>query len=174
MLRRQLFRHRLRRLQGEVIVAGEIQGLEAVSAAIRNLSKVAPAASRRAMVRCGLIAVREAKANAPRSPTNKILSATLKRKKRTARRMLPGGLEKSIEYEATDRGCSVFVASNSMAGKYARRIHDEKGKSWHNRGPGTIAKGARADEKFIERAIRDNADAFGRIVDDELRKALPK
>ena len=90
----------------------DIQGLDAVNAAIRNLSKVAPTASRRAMARCGLIAVREAKANAPRSPTMKQHSATLKRKKRTARRMLPGGLEKSIEYEATETGkMAVSVAS---------------------------------------------------------------
>ena len=61
-------------------MAGEITGLEGVAAAISNLSKVAPIAARRAMSRCGLIAVREAKANAPRSPTMKQLSATLKRK----------------------------------------------------------------------------------------------
>ena len=155
-------------------VANDIQGLDAVNAALRNLTKVAPQAARRAMSRCGLIAVRESKANAPRSPTMKQHSATLKRKKRTARRMLPGGLEKSIEYEATETGCSVFVARNSQAGKYAKRIHDEKGVTWRNRGPGTIAKGARADEKFIERAIKDNVQNFGLIVDDELRKALPK
>lgn len=155
-------------------MAGDIQGLDAVNAAIRDLSKVAPAASRRAMSRCGLIAVREAKANAPRSPTMKQHSATLKRKKRTARRLLPGGLEKSIECESSETGCSVFVASNSQAGKYAKRIHDEKGVTWRNRGPGTIAKGARADEKFIERAIKDNAQNFAQIVDDELRKALPR
>jgi hypothetical protein len=155
-------------------VANDIQGLDAVNAALRNLTKVAPQAARRAMSHCGLIAVRKSKANAPRSPTMKQHSATLKRKKRTARRMLPGGLEKSIEYEATETGCSVFVASNSQAGRYARRIHDEKGVTWRNRGPGTIAKGARADEKFIERAIKDNVQNFGLIVDDELRKALPK
>lgn len=155
-------------------MAGDIQGLDAVNAAIGNLSKVAPVAARRAMARCGLIAVRESKANAPRSPTMKQLSATLKRKKRTARRTLPGGLERSIEYEASESGCSVFVASNSQAGRYARRIHDEKGITWRNRGPGTVAKGQRADEKFIERAIRDNAQNFGLIIADELRKALPK
>ena len=105
-------------------MAGDIQGLDAVNAAIGNLSKVAPVAARRAMARCGLIAVREAKANAPRSPTMKQLSATLKRKKRTARRTLPGGLERSIEYEASESGCAVFVASNSQAGRYARRIHE--------------------------------------------------
>ena len=137
-------------------MAGDIQGLDAVNAAIGNLSKVAPVAARRAMTRCGLIAVREAKANAPRSPT------------------MNGGLERSIEYEASESGCAVFVASNSQAGRYARRIHDEKGITWRNRGPGTVAKGQRADEKFIERAIRDNAQNFGLIIADELRKALPK
>jgi hypothetical protein len=152
----------------------DIQGLDAVNAAIRDLSKVAPTAARRAMSRCGLIAVREAKANAPKSPTMKQLSATLKRKKRTTRRLMPGGLERSIAYEASETGCSVFVASNAEAGRYAKRIHDEKGITWRNRGPGTIAKGPRADEKFIERAIRDNAQNFALIVDDEVRKALPK
>lgn len=155
-------------------MADYIQGLDAVNSALRDLSKVAPAASRRAMARCGLLAVREAKANAPRSPTMKQLSATLKRKKRTMRRQLPGGLEKSIECEASETGCSVFVASNSMAAGYAKRIHDEKGVTWSKRGPGTEAKGARADEKFIERAIRDNADNFARIVDDELDKELKR
>ena len=151
-----------------------ITGLEAVTAELRQLGRIAPLAAKRAMGRCGAIAVREAKANAPRSPTMKQLSATLKRKRRTSRKVLPGGLEKSIEYEADERRCSVFVASNSMAGRYAKRIHDEKGRTWRNRGPGTVAKGARADEKFIERAIRDNADTFTSIVEDEVRKALPK
>ena len=151
----------------------DIQGLNEVNAELRRLSKAAPQAARAALTRCGAIAVREAKANAPRSPTNALHSSTLKRKKRTARKMLPGGLEKSIAFEADENGCSVFVASNSFAGKYAKRIHDEKGISWKNRGPGTIAKGARADDKFIERAIKDNTRAFTQIIEDELKKALP-
>lgn len=152
----------------------DITGLDGVENLLRGLVKVAPTASRRSMARCGLIAVREAKANAPRSPTMKQHSATLKRKRRTARRMLPGGLEKSIEYEADETHCSVFVASNSQAGRYAKRIHDEKGITWRNRGAGTVAKGPRADEKFIERALRENARNFELIVEDELRKAMPK
>ena len=152
---------------------GEITGLAEVNAMLANLRKAAQQSARRALVRCGLIAVREAKANAPRSPTNKILSKTLKRKKRTARRTLPGGLEKSIAYETDGRTCSVFVAANSFAGKYARRIHDEKGVTWRNRGPGTVAKGTRADEKFIARAVRDNVGKFRAILADELNKALP-
>lgn len=154
-------------------MAETIQGLAALQASLARLQQTTGANVRRAMARCGLIAVREAKANAPRSPTNKVLSKTLKRKKRTARRTLPGGLEKSIAYETDGQTCSVFVAANSFAGKYARRIHDEKGVTWRNRGPGTVAKGTRADEKFIERAVRDNVGKFRAILADELNKALP-
>ena len=73
-----------------------------------------------------------------------------------------------------ETGCSVFVASNSQAGRYARRIHDEKGVTWRNRGPGTIAKGARADEKFIERAIKDNVQKFRDFIEHHLNAALRK
>lgn len=153
-------------------MAGEITGLGDVNALLGALKSAAGQSALRALARCGLLAVREAKANAPRSPTQKILSATLKRKRRTGRKLTPGGLEKSIEYETDGQTCSVFVAANSYAGRYAKRIHDEKGKTWRNRGPGTVAKGARADEKFIERAIRDNGRKFALIIEDELGKAL--
>lgn len=152
----------------------DVQGLDAVESALRSLVKVAPDAARAALDDTGKMLVHEALLNAPKSPTNKIHSSTLKRKKRTARRMLPGGLERSIQYESDASHCSVFVASNSEAGAYARRIHDEKGITWRNRGPGTVAKGARADEKFIERSIRDNLPKIQACLDDELRKALPK
>ena len=152
----------------------DIQGLDAVNAAIRDLSKVAPTAARRALLDTGQMLVHEAFLNAPKSPTMKRLSATLKRKKRTTRRLMPGGLERSIRFESNDSTCSVFVASNAEAGRYAKRIHDEKGITWRNRGTGTIAKGPRADEKFIERAIRDNLPKIQQAFDDEVRKALPK
>ena len=150
----------------------DITGINELQVAFQQLQRTTGANIHRALARCGLIAVREAKANAPRSPTNKILSATLKRKKRTSRKMMPGGLEKSIEYEILpgDAGCSVFVASNSFAAKYAKRIHDDKGRTWQKRGPGTVAKGARADEKFIERAIKDNVDKYAAIVEAALQK----
>ena len=131
-------------------------------------------ATQRALVKCGLIAWRDAVTFAPRSRTMAQLSATLKRKKRTTRRTHPGGLEKSIMTEATATEARVFVPSNSLAGRYARRIHDEKGVTWHNRGPGTIAKGPLADEKFIERAItmHDEAGNFKEIFEDEVGKAV--
>lgn len=152
----------------------DVQGLDAVESALRSLVKVAPDAARAALDDTGQMLVHEAFLNAPKSPMMKKHSATLKRKKRTALPMLPGGLERSIQYESDASHCSVFVASDSEAGAYARRIHDEKGITWRNRGPGTVDKGARADEKFIERSIRDNLPKIQASLDDELRKALPK
>ena len=135
---------------------------------------IAAETATRGLKRCGVIAKRTAKSYAPRSPTMQQLSATLKRKKRTARRTHPGGLEKSIMFEVKGDTCAVFVPENSFAGAYAKRIHDEKGVTWHNRGPGTVHKGPQADEKFIERAIADNGDTFREIFDDELGKAIAR
>lgn len=134
-------------------------------------------ATARATARAGALAQREAINNAPRSPTKAQWSAQLKRKKKTSRKdFFPGGLEKSIELstdEEKGEAC-VFVRGNSYAGKYARKIHDEKGRTWHNRGVGTIAKGIQADDKFIDRAVRKNAGVFKKIYQDELEKALRK
>ena len=128
------------------------------------------------MSRIALHAMREAKANAPRSPTVKQVSATLVRKKRTARRMMPGGLEKSISksVEQTQDGmieAHIFVPTNSPAGKYAVYIHDKKNIKWFKRGTGTQAKGSRADDKFIARAVKDNLGEYSRLIFQVVDKA---
>ena len=152
----------------------EIRGIADVMAKVKGAAKIVPNITPDVLERCGFLAQREAIANAPRSPTNEQYSATLKRKQRTARKMYPGGLEKSIEHAVLFDTCFVFVAENSYAGRYAARIHDEKGITWRNRGPGTIAKGRRADEKFIERAVFDNQENFKRIFEDELKKEIDR
>lgn len=154
-------------------MATDITGIPEVQNALLRFQSKVNASAERALRRCGLLAVREAKANAPRSPTKSQFSATLVRKKRTSRRRFtPGGLEKSIEYEVQGDRCSVFVSRNSFAGKYAAKIHDERNKTWWDRGPGTIAKGQQAREKFIERAITDNQDKFLSIIESEIGKAI--
>lgn len=142
-----------------------------------NLSKTGKAVADQvglAFREVALLVQREAKRNAPRSPTVKQINATLVRKKRTKRRAFAGGLEKSIECEVQGHGANataaIFVASNSPAGKYAKRIHDEKGIKWFKRGTGTVQKGARADEKFIERAIKDNQET----IQKKLNKAVER
>jgi hypothetical protein len=84
----------------------------------------------------------------------------------------PGGLERSISYRADAQVCSIYCASNSEAGLYARRIHDEKGKTWFKRGIGTRAKGPKADDKFLLRAIADSNEEVLVIVRDVSDKAL--
>lgn len=88
-----------------------------------------------------------------------------RRKANSHSRHAPGGLEDSIKWRMRGRGLAqdaeVYVAANAPAGKYAARIHDEKGRSWVKRGPGTVAKGAKADDKYILRAV------------EEVRKTLP-
>ena len=158
-------------------MVGEItvQGVEALCQRLQDAGKIASQVAARGLVRCGYLAQREAVANAPRSPTKEEFSRTLKRKSQTDRKdFFPGGLEKSIEvdYDKANMSVVIFVRENSYAGKYARKIHDEKGRTWKNRGPGTIAKGDRADDKFIERAIRDNETRFAEILPDEFRQAI--
>lgn len=152
----------------------KIQGVDKVMADIAHLPNLVSRALRNSYGRIGGLVLPVAKSYAPRSPTMETLSNTLKRKRRTSNRREPGNLEKSIEYEVLpgNAGCSVFVASNSLAGEYARRIHDEKGKTWWKRGPGTEAKGAQADEKFVERAIRYCEPKFLGIIKSEVRKAV--
>lgn len=158
------------------------------------LKKGSPAVQKalvRAMQDAGRQAHKDAKANAPRSPTagqsreqwyskwsgrlaagatsyKSFLAA--KRAKKARRkagshsRHAPGGLERSIQWRLIGKGFSidaeVYVAANAEAGKYAKRIHDEKGKTWRKRGPGTVAKGARADDKYILRAVQKAAKEF--------------
>lgn len=151
-----------------------VRGLAELTQALSRFPERLAAARSRAGVRIGVHCVGEAKANAPRSPTKTQHSKTLKRKRITSRRQFfPGGLEKSIQAETLAGGTvSVFVAKNSFAAAYARYIHDQKGVRWWKRGAGTVAKGARADEKFIERAVNENAEKYGRVYEQEIRKEL--
>ena len=128
------------------------------------------------MRRIGQHAMREAKGNAPRSPTVRQMSATLVRKRRTKRISVAGGLEKSITHTVEFGGqgqqeAHIFVPKNSAAGAYANYIHNMKGKKWFKRGVGTVAKGARADEKFIYRAVHDNLREYSRMIATVVEKA---
>ena len=96
---------------------------------------------------------------------------TRKRRKPTATtRAKPGGLARSIEWYAGPKYASVFVASNSEGGSYARKIHDERYKTWRKLGIGSRAKGPQAREKFIDRAAEDSQEKIHRIMQSALRK----
>lgn len=128
----------------------------------------------------GKLVKRTAVDYAPKSPTRTEKAKTRKTKGKTWRKARayatpnPGGLMRSISWEASEDRAAIFIAGNSEAAKYAKKIHDEKGRSWKRRGPGTVAKGPQADEKFIERAVanhRSNGDIV-RIIDAETKRCL--
>jgi len=163
-------------------ITGDLRGVEQAIAELDQMAAAAPDAAHKALTRCALLVHRDAKRNAPRSPSAKILKALRTTSRRTHRkdratsRPSPGGLERSIEWEVATFGggvnASVFVSANSEAGKYAARIHDEKGSTWSHRGPGTIQKGARADAWFIERAVKDNEGNMMDIIRSEMDKVI--
>lgn len=133
--------------------------------ALDRASGETKAGIRRALFRIGAVVKRTAVRYAPISPTSAMLRKLGKGDQGT-----PGGLMRSITFASDAEKAEVFVPSNSEAGKYARKMHDEKGLSWWRRGPGTAAKGPQADHKFILRAIQDEGGTIGRIVDDEMEK----
>lgn len=159
----------------------DINGLNELTGSLETLPQRVRDAANRGIARATARVYKDAFKNAPKSPTmaqaaratRKTRRDTSKSRKPTATtRAKPGGLERSISM-ATDKARiegSVFVAANSEAGKYAGRLHDEKGSGWSKRGPGTIAKGPQADEKFISRAVSSNEGNTTKVIADELGK----
>jgi hypothetical protein len=152
-----------------------IDGVNEISCGLARLNRQIADRRRQALTRATLLVHRESVLNAPRSPTSAQLFRLRKTKRKTRRnpdahsRPKPGGLRRSIEFDVNDGVGEIFVALNSEAGKYAARIHDERYISWWNRGPGTIALGERAKEKFIERALNDNRAAIDGMLDDAVK-----
>ena len=152
-----------------------LTGLDRLSRALGDLRTQSRTLAREALFMCAQHCKAVAAAYAPRSPTMANHSAALKRKKRTTAHRYPGSLEKSIECESSADRASVFVRQNALCVSatgynYAKRIHDEHGKSWRNLGAGSIAKGGKVGEKFTERAIADSEGWCCRALAGRLRK----
>ena len=162
-----------------------MSGVEGVLRDLQQAGQAVERSSARAMFRVGALVKDTAQQYAPISPTDtdrknaskatkKQWAAAKKRRKASATsRNKPGSLQNSIRFTSTAKQADIYVPSNSPAGKYAAIIHDEKGKRWRKRGLGTVAKGAQADDKFIERAIKDNEAKIDAILNDELGRGLP-
>ena len=137
---------------------------EGVKAALSRLDRVAKGSEsvmKRTNFRIGAQVRDVARQDfSPVSPTQQLINANRKgparqRKPRAYSRTKPGGLERSHEFLSDAEEIEVFIATNSEAGPYAFRMHEMRGKEWWNRGPGTISKGPKAGDRFIERAIVD-------------------
>lgn len=177
----------------------EIDNAREVIAQLKLTAQRIEANQARMLYRAGSLVQREARKNAPKSPTQQEIDEDRKkgfkasgmnkaqvkarmaqvlrrrdaaRNDRATSRPSPGGLEQSIEMRSNAMNAEIFVAANSSAGRYAWRIHEEKGKTWWKRGKGTQAKGDRADDKFIERALKDNEENIRRIAQSQVEKAI--
>lgn len=152
----------------------EIQGIQELSSALGELRRRSRALSREALFVCAQHCKAVAVAYAPRSP----LSPTIPPPSSANAAPHPAAFwqpRKSIECEADDTRAAVFVRQNaycvsSKGYNYAKRIHDERGISWHNLGAGSIAKGGKVGEKFILRAIQDSVDWCRRAIQGRLAK----
>ena len=144
-----------------------------VAGEFEELSRRMQSAVRRGLKRIAQVVCTRAKWYAPKSPTKAMLRQLYAFGSRGGgkNRPRPGGLMRSIDKVSNEHSASVFVGQHSEAAAYAKRIHDEKGQTWWNRGPGTIAKGPQADEKFIDRAGDDEAENALAILDEEMEAA---
>ena len=111
-----------------------------------------------------------ARSYSPESPTIAMYARANKSgvTKRKRSNITTGSLRDSIKMKATKEEASIFIASNSRAGKYAEKMHDQKGTAWRERGKRTEQKGSKADDKFIDRAYADNVRNIDELIDDVL------
>jgi len=154
----------------------EIRGLDELTRELDAMPKQVQGAVNRGLTSAAKKIKDEAVRFAPRSPTstqirlNRKTRRPTKKKANAFSRAKPGGLERSIAYKVWDSNeASIFVTSNSEAGKYAEFIHD----GTYNLGIGSVAKAARGlavGSKFIERAVDTHRGLVERKVQEELKK----
>ena len=134
---------------------------------IANAGKRSPVLIRKMFKKIEAILLGESRKRAPRSATKSEYVRTLKsgRTKRKTSSFTSGNLKKSIRSELKKFSLSIHVPANSPAGKYAEKIHDERGKTWRNIGKHNDAK---ATDKFIFKAY----DEEEKVIDAELNEML--
>ena len=108
-----------------------------------------------------------AKKYCPESPTRSQYASMNKGGKtsRSATSITTGALRDSIRSDVGKDYVSINVPANSQGGPYAEKMHDEKRKTWRNRGLRTKEKGSKADEKFIYRAAEDSEKKIDELID---------
>lgn len=106
--------------------------------------------------------------------TSRVKKSRLRRKVKN--KPVPGGLERSISATNETVGdairVSCYVRTPSEAQDYANVIHNAKGTRWFKRGIGTVAKGEKADEKFIERARDENLKRYFAAIDKAIQRRI--
>ena len=110
---------------------------------IKNKAKKVQLDIQGGLLKIGILAQKESRMNAPR---------------------LQGYLERSIQFKVQTGQVMIYVASNSPAGQYAMPMHENE----YKKGSKTMMKGARAGNRYIERAINDNMNNFKKLLEPKL------
>lgn len=148
----------------------ETKGMEQIQNRLASLGREMDKTTKKAHGRIEPLVHRDAVMNAPKSPTKFQYEQTLVGKKSKRTDLNPGGLERSIEVKHNNEYVHVFVSDTSEAKKYAVKMENHDG----NWGTGTKAKGARAGNKYMERARKDNEKNIKLIYDDEINSTLKR
>lgn len=119
----------------------------------------------------GAIVGKKARTYAPRSMTKSEYVSTLVGgvTERNTTSFTSGSLKNSITTDVFKDRVEISVPSNSAAGKYAEKMHDEKGKTWKRVGWQNDSK---ATDKYITKAYEDSTKDIDRALDNLLDKLI--
>jgi hypothetical protein len=156
----------------EIIV--DTRELVALERRLALAGKATNANKRKMLSTIGSIVGKMAIAMAPRSMTKAEYVSMLKggKTKRSTSSFTSGSLKSSITTEVKKDSVEIGVPSNSKAGRYAEKIHDEKGKSWKKLG---WQNDGLATDKYIFKAEEKTKDQYMKAVDglvDKIIKAI--
>ena len=127
-------------------------------------------ASQRMLKKLGVWVHGKARELCPESPTVGQY-AQMNKSGKTARNrtsITTGSLRDSITMEEGRLKVDIGVPGNSRGGKYAEKMHDEKGKTWDELGPRSKQKGA--TDKFIYKAADDSKKVQAELIDDVIEE----
>ena len=138
---------------------------------IARVSKQNPRLIKVMLSKIGAIVQGTAVKYAPRSKTKTEYVQTLKggKTKRKTSSFTSTNLKKSITLELKKDSVEIGVPSNSPAGKYAEKMHDEKGKSWRQLGNQNDGK---ATDKYIFKAFLDKRKEISKELDHMLDQII--
>ena len=138
---------------------------------INRVSKKSPSLIKKMFTDIGQMVQEKAAELAPRSMTKAEYVSTLKGgvTKRKTSSFTSTALQKSIRFDVKKNRVEIGVPSNSPAGKYAEKMHDEKGKSWDNLGKQNDPV---ATDKFIFKAYNEESKAIEKELEHLLDKVI--
>ena len=150
-------------------VSVDTRELVALERRLALAGKATPNNIKKVLKTIGVIVKGKAVAFAPRSMTKSEYVSTLKGGKTKRRVFTSGSLKSSITAEVFPDRVEIGVPSNSKAGKYAEKMHDDKGNSWKKLG---WQNDGQATDKYIYKAGEATERQYMKAVDNLVDKII--